>query len=387
MSSVRRPIRIVHVITGLSGGGAERTMLNVARGLDPGRFTSQIVSLSRDHTLAGALGRAGIALTTLDARPFASCGIGPLRGVSRLLRKEKPDIVQTWLLDADLIGGVAAWMSGIPVIWNIRASLGDAGWKPFASSIRLRLVERVCAAMSGVVPRTIVSCSGVEVNRNLRHYRRDKIRVIGNGADTDIFKPDQSARAKVRAELGMDDATPLVGMVARFHPVKDLDTFLGAVRQVIATHPRVRFLLCGQGMEPENAVLTRMMASHGLGRQSVLRLGFQENVARIFAALDIHVLSSRSEAFGNALIEAMASGVPCVSTDVGQSRHLLGDTGRVVPPRNPAELAAAVRQLLDLPRAESDALRARARQRICDHFTLQSTVAQYAELYENIARL
>jgi glycosyltransferase involved in cell wall biosynthesis len=385
MSNLPRPIRIVHVITGLGAGGAERMMINVAGGLDPARFTSQVISLSRDRTLAGALHAAGIGVTTLDARPFLSLGLAPLWRVAQLLRREKPDIVQTWLLDADLVGGVAARMAGVPVIWNVRASMSDSGWHPLASSMRLRMVTRVCAAISGFVPRIIISCSRANVDRNLRRYRQEKIRVIGNGVDLDLFKPDPAARAAVRADFGVDDATRLIGMVARFHPVKDLATFLAAARQVIDTHPRVRFLLCGQGMERENAALTQMIRSHDLER-SVLRLGFREDIARIFAALDLHVLSSRSEAFGNVTVEAMAAGVPCAATDVGESRFIIGDTGRVVPPRDPAALAAAVRELLDLAPSAMEALRIRARQRVSEHFTMQSTVAQYAELYENVAR-
>jgi glycosyltransferase involved in cell wall biosynthesis len=361
-------------------------LINVARGLDPSRFASQVISLSRDHTLAGALHAAGIPLTTVDAHPYASLGIGPLRRVLRFLRRVKPDIVQTWLLDADMVGGVAAWMSGIPVIWNIRGPISDCGWQPFLSSVRLRMLARVCAAMSGLVPRRIVSCSGTNVNRNLRRYQQEKIRVIGNGVDLDVFKPDPVARAEVRAELGVDERTPLIGMVARFHPVKDLATFLTAARQVIQTHPRVRFLLCGQGMDHENAALTSMIRTHGLER-SVLRLGFREDVARVFAALDVHALSSRSEGFGNVLLEAMAAGVPCASTDVGESRVIVGDTGRIVPPHDPAAFAAAVRDLVDLPESEMDALRASARRRVAGQFTLQSTIDQYAELYEDVARI
>jgi glycosyltransferase involved in cell wall biosynthesis len=386
MSTVSRPIRILHVITGLSAGGAERTMINIARGLDPNRFQSQVISLSRDHTLAGALRAAGIGLTTLDAHPFLSFGLGPFRSVARILRREKPDIVQTWLFDADLVGGIAARLAGVPVIWNIRASTSDSGWRPFASSLRLRAVARVCAAISGIVPIRIISCSQNNVSRNMGHYRREKIRVIGNGVDPNLFKPDPAARAEVRAELGIDGGTPLIGMVVRFHPVKDFATFFAAVRHVIGTHPHARFLICGQGMEQENAVLTRLIRSHGL-EHSILRLGFREDVARVFAALDVHVMSSRSEAFGNAQVEAMAAGALCVSTDVGESRFIVGDAGRIVAPRNPAALAAAMRELIELPQSESEALRVRARRRVSEHFRLQSTVEQYAELYENIARV
>jgi glycosyltransferase involved in cell wall biosynthesis len=183
----------------------------------------------------------------------------------------------------------------------------------------------------------------------------------------------------------VEDGTPVIGMVARFHPVKDFETFFAAARRVIETHPEARFLLCGQGMERDNAALTRMIRSHGL-EDSVLRLGFRDDVARIFAALDVHVLSSKSEAFANVLLEALAAGVPCASTDVGESRFIVGDTGRIVPPGNPAELAAAVRELIDLPRAAMEAQRVRARSRVVRDFTLTSSVARYAELYEEVVR-
>jgi glycosyltransferase involved in cell wall biosynthesis len=385
MSNAPRPIRIVHVTTGLGAGGAERTMINVARGLDPSRFQSHVISLSRDRTLEGALRAASITFTTLDAHPFLSLGLGPLRGVAQVLRRQKPDIVQTWLFDADLVGGIAAWMAGVPVIWNIRASMSDSGWRPFAPSVRQRVVARVCEALSGLIPRNIISCSHVNVTRSMQRYRQEKIRVIRNGVDTDVFKPDPVAYAEVRGELGVGRETPLIGMVARFHPVKDHATLLAAVRAVIETHPHVRVLLCGAGVEPENAALTRMIQSRGLER-FVLRLGYRDDVARIFAAIDLHLFSSRSESFGNVLMEAMAAGVPCASTDVGEARAIIGDAGRVVPPRNAAALAAAVRELLDLAPSEMKALRLRARARICEHFTLQSTIAQYAALYENIAR-
>jgi glycosyltransferase involved in cell wall biosynthesis len=385
MSSAPKRIKILHVITGLNAGGAERMLINVACGLDPGRFESHVICLSRVYPLAPVLRAAGIALTTLDAHPLRSLGVGPLWGVARALRRDKPDIVQTWLFDADLVGGLAGRMADVPVIWNVRASMSDSGWRPLAQSLRQRVVARVCEALSSLVPHKIITCSNANVTRSMRRYRQEKIRVIRNGVDTETFKPDLIARAEVRAELGAGPETPLIGMAARFDPVKDHATFLAAARSVIETHPQVRFVLCGAGVERENAALTRMIQSHGMER-FVLRLGYRDDVARIFAALDLHLFSSRSESFGNVLMEAMASGVPCVSTDVGEARAMIGDAGRIVPRRNSAALAAAARELLDLPVAAMKALRLRARARICEHFTLQSTIAQYEALYENIAR-
>src|SRR4051794_11170794 len=276
MSSAPKPIKILHVITGLNAGGAERTLINVACGLDPRRFESHVLCLSRAYPLAHVLRAAGIALTTLDAHPLRSLGVGPLWGVARALRRDKPDIVQTWLLDADLVGGLAGRMADVPVIWNVRTSISDSGWRPLAPSLRQRVVARLCEAVSGLVPHNIVSCSDANVTRSMRRYRQEKIRVIRNGVDTETFKPDPTARAEVRAELGIGRETPLIGMVARFHPVKDHATFLGAARSILDTHPHVRFLLCGTGVERENGALTRMIQSHGLER-FVLRVGYRDD--------------------------------------------------------------------------------------------------------------
>jgi glycosyltransferase involved in cell wall biosynthesis len=379
----RRPIRIAHVITGLGAGGAERMLCNLALGLDRSRFESHVIALSREQTLAGTLRGGGIPVTIAGAHAYKSLGLGPLHRVLQILRAERPDIVQTWMFHADLVGGIAGRIVGAPVIWNIRASLADSGWHPLASSVRQRVIARVCAVLSGAIPRYIVSSSLANVSRSLRGYRREKICIINNGVDVDLFKPDPGSRAQLRSELGVGEDTPLVGMVTRFHPVKDFGTFLSAARQVVEAHPRVRFLLCGSGMQLENDALTRIIRSHGLER-TVLRLGFREDVARVFTALDVHIVSSKSEGFGNVLMEAMAAGVPCVATDVGEARFIAGDTGSIVPRGNPAALASAARQLIDLPPLEMAALRVKARERVVGHFTMKTMIDRYANLYESV---
>jgi glycosyltransferase involved in cell wall biosynthesis len=382
--AARRPIRIVHVITGLARGGAELTMYNVVRGLDRTRFESQVVSLSRHRAIAGLFTDAGVALTILDAHRFRSFGLGPLLSVIRLLRKEKPDLVQTWMYHADLVGGVAGRVAGVPVVWRIGGPLRDASEQP-ASRRRTRFVGWLCAVLSRVVPRAIVSCSRAYVDLYVRHgYDRQKFRVIRNGVDVNAFKPDVAARAALRAELGIDERSMLIGMVARFDPAKDHATFFAAARNVLETHPDARFLVCGPGLEPENAVVTDAIISHGL-KDSMVRLGSRDDIARVFAALDIHVLSSRVEGFGNVIAEAMATCVPCVATDLADLRQIVGDTGRIVPAGDPAAMAAAIRELIDLPETERHDLGLRARQRISEHFTLSAAIARYEALYEEVA--
>jgi glycosyltransferase involved in cell wall biosynthesis len=245
----------------------------------------------------------------------------------------------------------------------------------------------MCALASHTLPRVIVSCSdaGVTVHASAG-YSRGKFQVIYNGTDLSQFKPDTSNRAAVRQELGVSARTPLIGMIARFHPQKDHATFFAAAGKLIRTHPDVRFVLAGLGLDPNNPEITALMRASGVAEHSFL-LGLRSDIPRILNALDVHTLSSSfGEGFPNVIGEAMASGVPCVVTDVGDSAQIVGDSGKAVPPRNAGALAQAWREMLDLPASGVSRLSAHARERVARHFSLQSSVEQYANLYERLGR-
>src|SRR5262245_3139232 len=202
--------RVAHVITGMGFGGAEMMLAKLVGGLAP-RFESRIVSLSSEVALADRVRDRGVEVIPLGLRPTLLGGPRAVRAVAAALREWKPDLVQTWLYHADLLGGIAARTLRVPVIWNIQSSTLDV------EGIRRRTlaVAELCAAASYVVPAAIVSCSyvGMRVHRRMGYSRR-KFRVIPNGADLSIFKPDAEARAAVRAELGVEAGAPLIGMVA-----------------------------------------------------------------------------------------------------------------------------------------------------------------------------
>jgi glycosyltransferase involved in cell wall biosynthesis len=379
-------IRIVHVITNLATGGAEVNLYNVVRALDPARFESHVVSLGQGGEFIERLRALGVGATTLDAHPFLSLGLGPLAGVVRVLRREKPHIVQTWLYHADLVGGLAGLLTRIPVIWNIRATLLDGPTSGGSMSRRTNMVAHVCAKISRKVPRRIIAGSHAAMEACLRHgYPPEKLRLILNGLDLERTKPDAAARAAVRAELGIADTTPVVGLVGRWDPAKDHATFLAAAPLLVATVPDVHFILCGRGVDDRNAVLTDAIRSNGLGAR-VSCLGFRADVPRVLAALDVLALSSSNEGFPNVVAEAMATGVPCVATRVGDAPLIVGDAGRIVPPRDPAALAAALQELLALPPAAMRAMGLAARERIVTRFSLDAAVARYERLYEEVAR-
>ncbi|MEA2329577.1 MAG: hypothetical protein QOE68_4536 [Thermoanaerobaculia bacterium] len=375
-------LRVSHVITGLGVGGAEMMLVKLLSALDPEQFRSHVISLSSDLALSPAVREMGIPIDVLNVAPFAASVLPAVVRMRRLLRDAKPDLVQTWLYHADLAGGLAAKWLGLPVIWNVQTSTVD----PKGISRRTVRVVNLCARTSGFIPDKIVSCSQAAVGIHTSLGYRDKFRVIPNGTDLGIFRPDDEVRCAVRTELNVGDAMPVIGMIARFHAQKDHPNFLAAAADLARTHPRVRFALCGLGLQPDNEELMTIVREHGL-QDHVLLMGLRRDIPRVLNAFDIHTLSSSfGEGFPNVLGEAMATGVPCVVTDIGDSAMIVGDTGVAVPARDPAALANGWRRLLDLSAEEFATLRGRARERVRSEFSLAATVKQYVALYETCAK-
>ena len=206
--------------------------------------------------------------------------------------------------------------------------------------------------------------------------------IIPNGFDCRRFRPDERAREEVRAELRVSREALLVGLIARFHPVKDHATFLQAAAQVARAHPAVRFLLAGTGVTGEQPGLRKLVAEHRL-RDRVFLLGERSDVPRLTAALDIACSSSWIEGFSNTIGEAMACGVPCVATGDGDTTaELVAGTGLMVPPRDPAALAQAILRLIDAGAEQRQQLGQAARQRIESEFSLPSIARRYEDLYQ-----
>jgi glycosyltransferase involved in cell wall biosynthesis len=220
-------------------------------------------------------------------------------------------------------------------------------------------VERICAILSKWVPARVICCSEASKQRaESLGFATDRLQVIPNGFDMSRFRPDALARGVVREELGLSPDVPLVGLVARFDPAKDHATFLKAAARVRDRLPNTCFVLCGNGVDAGNTFLQTQIDSLGL-RGCVFLLGRRSDMPRIQAALDVACSSSITEGFPNVIGEAMACGVPCVVTDVGDSAEIVGGTGRIVPPRDPVALGDAVGDLLEARATSNEAVRCR----------------------------
>lgn len=350
--------------------------------LDRGRFEAEVVSLTGLGPLGERIRDLGIPVRALGMRRGRPDAAALVR-LSRLIRHGRFQIVQTWMYHADLIGGLASRLgSRAAVVWNIRHSNLD----PSGDQRSTIWVARACARLSHAIPSAILCCS--EAARRLHAamgYASEKMVVIPNGFDLSSFRPDEEARRLVRLELGIDDGTPLVGLIGRFHQQKDHRTFLEAIRRVSAQVPDVHVVLCGRDVTWSNPDLAGSIEEAGLRDQCHL-LGERADMPRITAALDIAVSASAyGDAFPNAVGEAMACGVPCVVTDVGDSGSLLGETGRVVPPREPAAMAEALGDLLAWDQGARRRLGLAARERIASRFELNRIVRSIEEMYARLA--
>lgn len=372
-------MKILYLITGLSTGGAEMMLYKLVSSMDRDKFEMQVVSL----TDIGPIGKK-IEDLGIPVRPLGMArGIPDPRMVfklTKLLRLDTPDLIQTWMYHADLVGGLAAKMSGgIPVIWNIRHS----NLNPEGNKKTTLWTAKACAILSSLLPSKIVCCSHAskEVHSRLG-YNENKMIVIPNGFDLNAFSPSKDARQAIRKELGLAERTMLVGLVARYDPQKDHKNFFQAAGILHKNYPKVHFLLCGDGVTWDNPILKTWIDEADV-RPVTHLLGRRDDMSSLQAAFDIASSSSSyGEGFPNVIGEAMACGVACVVTDVGDSARIVGDTGLVVLPKDPDALALAWKELVEIGKDKRQKLGHDARLRIRENFSLLSVVKRYEELYK-----
>ena len=373
----------MHVITSLDVGGAETMLARLVAGDSAGPVSHRVVSLKPGGVMRAGLDQKGIPVRDLAVRG----NVGALGGLSRLaglIRTTRPAVVHSWLYHADLLATLALALSGrrkaTPSVWGVRCS--DMDMRRYARSTRYIL--KLLPLLSS---RTDLVLCNSEAGRTVHEglgYRPRRWRVVPNGLDLELFRPRFDERAAIRAELGLSEDSFVVGMCARVDPKKDHATFAKAASIFAETAPEARFILIGAGTDEPGSALDRAIAASGIAGRFV-RLGPRRDICRLHAALDIATLSSAfGEGFPNVLAEAMACGVPCAATDVGDSAAIVGDTGLVVPPRNPAKLAAAWEGL----RGEGSEARttrgAAARRRVASRYSLATMIEAYRTLYREL---
>jgi glycosyltransferase involved in cell wall biosynthesis len=376
-------LRVMHVITGLAVGGAEMMLLKLVSRTQGKGLSHAVVSLDRDGALVPRFRDAGIGVDSLglSASPAGAAALGTLRG---RIREFDPDVIQGWMYHGNLASLAGRWLSRsrAALAWNIRQTLYDLGREKRMTAAVIRAGARMSRRAEAIIYNSVTSATQHE----RLGYESSRRQLIPNGFDCAAFAPNAEARARTRSTLGLREGDVVVGLVTRFHPMKDHRTFVAAAARVAAAHPEARFLIVGRGVRGHDAGVVDAIEQAGL-RERAIVLEERQDVGDIFNATDIACSSSAwGEGFSNAIGEAMACGVPCVVTDVGDSAAIVGDTGIVVPPCDAVAMASAIGELVTAGREQRRTLGEAARERIEKRFSLTDVAARYEALYETLAQ-
>ncbi|MDY0136696.1 MAG: glycosyltransferase [Thiomicrospira sp.] len=370
---------VVHVITGLNNGGAEAVLYRLCAHDKTHRHS--VISMMDAGRYGAPLEEVGVAVFCLNM-PQGRITFSGLLRLRRLLKQLQPDLVQTWMYHADLIGGLMArWLGIKRVYWNVRHTTFEAG-----KSKRTTIwVAKACAALSSWLPEKIIYCAHqAKQTHEVMGYVSDKGVVIANGYDLTRFVVDKTLREQLRETLHLHPSVPVLGMVGRFNPQKDHLNLIRALAQVKQQGYGFHTLLIGPGVDQDNRTLMDWLKQYDLV-DGVTLLGQRADIAALMNALDLHILSSAfGEAFPNVVAEAMACGTPCVVTRVGDAALIVDQTGWVVAPNDFGALAKAIMYALDercLSVAQWRERELACRQRIVDCFSLASMIRDYHQVW------
>ncbi|MGF6769049.1 glycosyltransferase involved in cell wall biosynthesis [Paraburkholderia sp. GAS199] len=381
-------MKVVHIISGLSVGGAEMMLYRLIQASQGDGVQHTVISMSSLDVMGDRIRALGVEVRLLGMSRSVPNPFSLIRLV-RWLVELRPDVVQTWMYHADLFGGVAARVA------QFVTGRGAARTQPFtlawgvhqtefpssSSGMKLAFVAKVCAWLSSRLPDVIVCCAEAARRSHVGGgYDEKRMHVIFNGFDLDLFKPRARDDDPLRTALGLDAATPVVGIVGRYDPAKDYENFVAAVAKASAMQPDCRFVMIGRGLDAANEELVSMIDRAGVTDVCHL-MGARSDLHLLVPALDLFCLSSRSEGLPTVVGEAMACGVPCVATDVGDTALLVGDTGCVVPRSNPQALAEGIASLLALSAADRERLGDQARARMEARFSIERCWAAYRHVY------
>lgn len=361
-------VKVLHVIQNLNYGGMERVLSDLALRCDRERFETHVLCLRYLGRYAKGLEEAA---TLHVAAPMSRGSMVWPRALARQMRSIGPDVVHShsgvWYKAT-----FGARLAGVPRVLHTEHG------RPKPDPIRGRLLDRIGAARSDAVV-AVSAALGAQLARDLAIPRR-KLLVIPNGVDTEVYRP-RADTGRLRGELGLGSATPIIGSIGRLEPIKGYDVMIEAF-DILRTGNRHRgavLVIAGEGSE--RAALERMVRARKL-EQSVFLLGWRDDVLDMHAAFSLFTMASRSEGTSISLLEAMSAGLAPVVTDVGGNAAVLGDELRncLVPAEEPRALASAWEEmLLDPERAKRD--RAIARGRVIDAFGLDAMVRTYQRVY------
>lgn len=369
---------ILHIITSLADGGAEAVLF---RFCNEDRAEKHIIISLMDESKYGSLLREqGFEVYALNLSPNRISILGIYK-LYNIIKAKKPDVVQTWMYHADLMGGIVSRVAGINnVIWGVHNTILVRGESKFSTI----LIAKLNALLSGIVPRKIIYCA--QKSRDVQEaigYNKRKGKVVSNGYKINDFTPNKSYETSIRKSLNLSEDTFIIGHVGRFDPLKDHKNLIEAIANLPKKKVKFKVVLIGSNLDQNNSTLTGWIEKHQLNEFFYLQ-GPRNDIPVVMNGFDLFLLSSFAEAFPNVLNEAMACGTPCVSTDVGDASLIVGDTGWIVPPKDPKSMANSIMQAIDEKHTNTESWHARkvaCRNRIVDNYSIDKMISSYKNVW------
>ena len=364
-------MKILHIINSLDIGGAENILFNIVKSQSNKEVV--IISLTKGGFYGSELKKKGYKVHNLNFKKNISL-INQFCRILFLIRKYKPEIVHNWLYHSNLVGGLAANLLFVKrIYWSIHHDYEY-------TNILMMIELKILSILSYLIPNKVVYCShNSKINHIKNGFHKKNALIIENGVCISKFKKNIYFKKKFRNLYNIEKDCFLLGNIARYHPIKDHDTLLKSLAILKSKKVKFKCLLIGNGLSRENKDLSLKIKKYKL-EGHIIALGKINEVHKILNAFDINILSSRSECAPVTLIESMASGIPSISTDVGDVKHIIGDSGWIIKVGEFTELAICVEEIYNnkklLVRKSQLALK-----RAKEFFSSETMLSKYEKLY------
>jgi len=367
--------KVLHVIVGLNIGGAERMLLRLVK--NSHSYDHVVVSLTNIGKIGLEIQKYGVRVIHLGLSGQPSFfQLKRFYELYKICKRVNPDIVQTWMYHADLFGGLIARLSGCKyVVWNIRNNNIPQGIFSLTG-----FIIKLCSIFSYFIPKKIV-CVGTSVaNFHTRlGYDSKKLVVIENGYEFDsIFNEVVHNTA---------DNEFVIGIIGRFDPLKGYEVFLKSLKHFfIESKKPTKIVMAGRGISLSNRPFFELFNSFNLPIEFFYFYDEIDSVSSFYRKIDLLVSSSVSEGFPNVVVEAMACGVPCLVTKVGESETIVGRCGWVVPPNDALALKEKLMEIRDISSEELRTIGMKARERVHRNYSITKVVKKYECLYKDLIK-
>jgi glycosyltransferase involved in cell wall biosynthesis len=371
-------MRVLHIITDLDSGGAEMQLCGLCALLKSAGYDQKVVVLKAEGLLSPRIRALGIDCIHLNLRA-GRFDLGGVRALRPIMQEYRPAVIHAWMYHACVYAALAG-ASGRPLLLSVHhSSLSFAN-----DSVSTLMAAFACGVLSYRRNVHLAYCAeSARRSHEGRGYCRERGVFIPNGYASSHFQRNGQSGEAMRARLGIPAGAFVLGLVARFNPIKDHTVFLKAFSLVRERHPEAVAILAGNDIDSSNVGLLRLISRWCPDHSAVVLAGRCSDMVAAYSAMDVLILSSRSEAFPNVLCEGMLCELPCVTTDVGDCRSIVGDCGTVVAPRSADLLGAAMLRMLELPYADRVAMGLSGRRRIAARYPEDEVLRSYAACYEN----